>query len=134
MMSSQRCFFGGYFFFHSHSTSNMLLTINRCLSGRRGQESPRRPHSCRFVRLSVCCPHICFGFDRLVCPSVFVFLPPPSSPTPSVSGGRLRNDQSGFDAFGPCPGFPRRTRAGNPGLEPPEPKPCDNVLGQGSST
>lgn len=61
------------------------------------------------------CPsaHICFGFDRFVCPSVFVLLPPPSSPTPSVSRGRLRNDQSGFDAAGPCPDSPQPMRPGN---------------------
>lgn len=61
------------------------------------------------------CPsaHICFGFDRFVCPSVFVLLPPPSSPTPSVSRGRLRNDQSGFDAPGPWPVSPQPMRPGN---------------------
>lgn len=42
-----------------------------------------------------------------------MFLPPPFSSTPSVSGGRLRNDQSGFDAVGPCPGFLQHMRPGN---------------------
>lgn len=61
--------------------------------------------------------HICFSFDFpwFVCPSVFVFLPPPFPlpPPPPFSGGRLRNDQSGFDAAGPCPGFPQHMSPGN---------------------
>lgn len=66
--------------------------------------------------MSVCSyVHICFSFERFVCPSVFVFLPPPSSPSPPVSGGRLRNDQSGFDAVGPCPGFLQHMRPGSYG-------------------
>lgn len=92
----------------------MLLNINRCLKGGRGGEYCRLPHSRWCVCLSVCSyGHICFGSERFVCPSVFVFLPPPSSSTPSVSGGRLRNDQSGFDAIGPCPGFLQHMRPGS---------------------
>lgn len=92
----------------------MLLNINRCLNGGRGGEYSRLPHSRWCVCLSVCSyGHICFGFERSVCPSVFVFLPPPSSPTPSVSGGRLRNDLSGFDAVGPCPSLLQHMRPGN---------------------
>lgn len=56
--------------------------------------------------------HICFSFDWFVCPSVFVFLPPPPL-SPSVSGGRLRNDPSGFDAAGPCPCFLQHMSNGN---------------------
>lgn len=85
------------------STTTDLLKMTRCLNGGGGGDYPRLPHSCWCVCLSVrSYGHICFGFERFVCPSVFVFLPPPSSLTPSVSGGRLRSDQSGFDAVGPC--------------------------------
>lgn len=103
----------------------MLLNNNRCFIGGRGGDS-WCTHSCWCIWLSVCSyVHICFGFERFVCPSVFVFLPPPSSPTPSVSGGRLRNDQSGFDAVGPCPGFLQHMRQL---WKPPEPKACDNPV------
>lgn len=118
-MSPQHHFFVflPYYFFHPYCWCNphCLLNINRC--GRRS-ESIRLRFFCSppSVYLSIYCyHHICFSFDFpwLVCPSVFVFLPSSFSSVPPFSGGRLRNDQSGFDAAGPCPGFPQHMGPGN---------------------
>lgn len=114
-MSPQHHFFLFFLkFFSPVLHPHCLLNINRCLSGGRGGEkSVRLRLFCSFYLSIYRYRHICFSFDWFVCPSVFVFLPPPFPLSPSVSGGRVRNDQSGFDAAGLCPGFLQHMSPGN---------------------
>lgn len=112
-------FFFSFFFFHPYCWchTHCLLNINRCWSG--GGEVAIGLDS-----LSSCpiCPStpITTSASVLTSPGLFVHLylcfsppPPPPFPLSPFGGGRLRNDQSGFDAAGLCPGFPKHMSPGN---------------------
>lgn len=65
-------------------------------------------------------PHLLQFLLPLVCLSICICVSSPSSASASPSSSsppfswrRLRNDQSGFDAAGPCPGFPQHMSPGN---------------------
>lgn len=115
-MSSQHHFFVflSFSFFHWYQWCHphCLLNINRCLSRRERRTETLWLRFFLSLCLSIYCHQHVTTFTGLFGHLYLCFFPLLFS-VPPFSGGRLRNDQSVFDAAGPCFGFPKHMSPGN---------------------